>query len=89
MPEMYVRTSPERQQPRVAFELPAIAVEPGGAVPPESGADGGDAAADRLRRRARLLHELNEAKRLRERVHPRRSRNGRLRQAMRMRTFRG
>ncbi|MGP3978498.1 hypothetical protein ACTWQF_31720 [Streptomyces sp. 8N114] len=47
------------------------------------------ADAERLRRRARFLRELNEAKELRERVHPRRSRAvRRRRQALRMRTFR-
>jgi hypothetical protein len=46
------------------------------------------ADADRLRRRALFLRELNEAKALRERVQPRRARVARMRQAMRMRTFR-
>ncbi|CAL9492494.1 hypothetical protein ACH4LN_07740 [Streptomyces albus] len=45
--------------------------------------------AERLRARARFLRELNEARELRERVHPRRSRAARRRrQALRMRTFR-
>ncbi|SCK12490.1 hypothetical protein [Streptomyces sp. WMMB 322] len=44
--------------------------------------------AERLRRRARFLRERNEAKELRDRVQPRRSRTARMRQAMRMRTFR-
>ncbi len=57
----------------------------------------GDAADDgaspeidheRLRRRARFLRELNEAKELRERVQPRRARVARMRHQMRMRTFR-
>ncbi|MGW2563118.1 hypothetical protein ACWCXB_28560 [Streptomyces sp. NPDC001514] len=47
-----------------------------------------DADADRRRRRAQFLRELNEAKALRERVQPRRARAARMRQAMRMRTFR-
>ncbi|WP_443059083.1 hypothetical protein [Streptomyces sp. NBC_00388] len=57
--------------------------EPGGAggAPPE-------AAAERRRRRAQFLRELNEAKELRDRVQPRRAKVARLRQAMRMRTFR-
>ncbi|MGW6393743.1 hypothetical protein ACWFR1_25290 [Streptomyces sp. NPDC055103] len=42
----------------------------------------------RRRRRAQFLRELNEAKALRERVQPRRARAARMRQAMRMRTFR-
>ncbi|GAA2429630.1 hypothetical protein [Streptomyces macrosporus] len=61
----------------------------------ESGEAGNDADAetvesdmDRRRRRAVFLRELNEAKALRERVQPRRARAARMRQAMRMRTFR-
>ncbi|MEU3252933.1 hypothetical protein [Streptomyces sp. NPDC006997] len=44
--------------------------------------------ADRRRRRALFLRELAEARALRERVQPRRVKVARLRQAMRMRTFR-
>jgi hypothetical protein len=44
--------------------------------------------AERLRRRARFLRERSEARELRDRVQPRRTRTARLRQAMRMRTFR-
>jgi hypothetical protein len=44
--------------------------------------------AERRRRRAVFLRELNEAKALRERVQPRRARANRMRQQMRMRTFR-
>ncbi|MEV6316768.1 hypothetical protein [Streptomyces sp. NPDC051776] len=44
--------------------------------------------AERRRRRAQFLRELNEAKALRERVQPRRARVARMRQQMRMRTFR-
>ncbi|MFE7778305.1 hypothetical protein ACFU5O_31335 [Streptomyces sp. NPDC057445] len=44
--------------------------------------------AERRRRRAQFLRELNEAKALRERVQPRRARAARMRQAMRMRSFR-
>ncbi|MGK5545558.1 hypothetical protein ACSNOH_12600 [Streptomyces sp. URMC 127] len=44
--------------------------------------------ADRRRRRAQFLRELNEAKELRDRVQPRRARAARMRQQMRMRTFR-
>ncbi|MCX5387697.1 hypothetical protein [Streptomyces sp. NBC_00083] len=44
--------------------------------------------ADRRRRRAQFLRELHEAKALRDRVQPRRARAARMRQAMRMRTFR-
>ncbi|MFI6285545.1 hypothetical protein ACIBCM_12420 [Streptomyces sp. NPDC051018] len=49
----------------------------------ESESDG-----ERRRRRAQFLRELNEAKALRERVQPRRARAARMRQQMRMRTFR-
>jgi hypothetical protein len=44
--------------------------------------------ADRRRRRAQFLRELNEARELRARVQPRRARAVRMRQQMRMRTFR-
>ncbi|WP_414494562.1 hypothetical protein [Streptomyces sp. S399] len=40
------------------------------------------------RRRAQFLRELTEAKELRARVQPRRARAARMRQQMRMRTFR-
>lgn len=43
---------------------------------------------DRLRRRAVFLRELAEARELRKRVSPRRSRRERVREALRMRTFR-
>ncbi|WP_078908418.1 hypothetical protein [Streptomyces vietnamensis] len=49
---------------------------------------GPETDAERRRRRAQFLRELNEAKALRERVQPRRARAARMRQAMRMRTFR-
>ncbi len=58
---------------------------------PASGKESGHAGhsdAERLRRRARFLRERSEAKELRERVQPRRTRSARLRQALRMRTFR-
>lgn len=44
--------------------------------------------AERRRKRALFLRELNEAKALRDRVQPRRARANRMRQQMRMRTFR-
>jgi hypothetical protein len=47
-----------------------------------------DTDLERRRKRAMFLRELNEAKELRERVQPRRARVARLRQQMRMRTFR-
>ncbi|UXY28534.1 hypothetical protein [Streptomyces sp. HUAS TT20] len=52
-----------------------------GVSPPETD-------AERRRRRARFLHELAEARELRDRVQPRRAKAARLRHAMRMRTFR-
>ncbi|MFD5557410.1 hypothetical protein ACFV0R_08725 [Streptomyces sp. NPDC059578] len=45
--------------------------------------------AERRRRRAQFLRDLAEARELRRRVQPRRVRAARMRQAMRMRTFRG
>ncbi|MEU1051663.1 hypothetical protein [Streptomyces sp. NPDC005876] len=44
--------------------------------------------AERRRRRARFLRELAEARELRDRVQPRRAKVARLRQALRMSTFR-
>ncbi|MQA83056.1 MAG: hypothetical protein GEV03_00140 [Streptosporangiales bacterium] len=43
---------------------------------------------DRRRRRAIFLRELAEARELRKRVAPRRSRRARIHEALRMRTFR-
>jgi hypothetical protein len=57
---------------------------------PENGPDQGsdERNLERRRRRALFLRELIEAKALRERVQPRRARAARMRQQMRMRTFR-
>jgi hypothetical protein len=57
---------------------------------PDSGGDerGDERNGERRRRRAVFLRELNEAKELRDRVQPRRARAARMRQQMRMRTFR-
>lgn len=44
--------------------------------------------AERRRRRAAFLRELTEARELRARVQPRRVKTERMRQAVRMRTFR-
>lgn len=57
---------------------------PGAAVP---AADPGS-EAERRRKRAVFLREMDEARALRERVQPRRARANRMRQQMRMRTFR-
>ncbi|MFD7428322.1 hypothetical protein [Streptomyces sp. NPDC059814] len=51
-------------------------------------ADAQETDAQRRRRRAQFLRELHEAKALRDRVQPRRVKAARMRQAMRMRTFR-
>ncbi|WP_443076617.1 hypothetical protein [Streptomyces sp. NBC_01725] len=55
---------------------------------PTAELDSDESAAARRRRRAQFLRELNEAKALRERVKPRQARAARMRQQMRMRTFR-
>ncbi|MEU3600997.1 hypothetical protein ABZ714_20075 [Streptomyces sp. NPDC006798] len=55
---------------------------------PEAGDGTGEPEETRRRRRAAFLRELHEAKALRERVQPRRARAARMRQQMRMRTFR-
>ncbi|MFF4696608.1 hypothetical protein [Streptomyces chattanoogensis] len=68
---------PDRQPPD---EAPGAGPAPGG-LDPES-------ETARRRRRAQFLRELHEAKALRDRVQPRRARAARMRQAMRMRTFR-
>ncbi|MFJ1753909.1 hypothetical protein [Kitasatospora sp. NPDC088134] len=52
---------------------------------PESGAE---TAAERRKRRAVFLRELAEARELRARVQPRRTKERRMREALRMRTFR-
>lgn len=54
----------------------------------EGAAPDAGAQAARRRRRAQFLWELHEAKELRNRVQPRRARAERMRQALRMRTFR-
>ncbi|MCC3767676.1 hypothetical protein [Streptomyces sp. UNOC14_S4] len=60
---------------------------PGSDPEPEPEPDS-ESDAERRRRRAQFLRELNEAKELRDRVQPRRARAARMRQQMRMRTFR-
>jgi hypothetical protein len=52
----------------------------------ERGAD--ERGVERRRKRALFLRELHEARELRDRVKPRRARAARMRQQMRMRTFR-
>ncbi|WP_393059369.1 hypothetical protein [Streptomyces sp. LN549] len=55
---------------------------------PHDAQDAPETDAQRRRRRAQFLRELHEAKALRDRVQPRRVKAARMRQAMRMRTFR-
>ncbi|MCX4714603.1 hypothetical protein ACFY7Y_30015 [Streptomyces virginiae] len=50
--------------------------------------DAPETAAQRRARRAQFLRDLMEARELRDRVQPRRARAARMRQQMRMRTFR-
>ncbi|MEU8757692.1 hypothetical protein [Streptomyces sp. NPDC048659] len=66
--------------------MPDLEGKPGGPAPDEEARPETD--AERRRRRAQFLRELHEAKALRDRVQPRRARAARMRQAMRMRTFR-
>ncbi|MCP9210007.1 hypothetical protein [Streptomyces cucumeris] len=46
-----------------------------------------ESAAERRRRRDRFLRALNEARAIRNRVRPQRTRSARMRQAIHMRTF--
>ncbi|WP_442806400.1 hypothetical protein [Streptomyces sp. NBC_01317] len=72
-----------------ADPAPAPDLVPGPGPDPAPGLDvGAPTDAARSRRRAQFLRELNEAKALQERVKPRRARAARMRQQMRMRTFR-
>jgi hypothetical protein len=61
--------------------------QPGGReVPPDGEAL--ETEAERRRRRAVFLRELAEARELRARVQPRKTKERRMREALRMRTFR-
>ncbi|MEV1049282.1 hypothetical protein [Streptomyces sp. NPDC049916] len=75
----------EQQPDRVSYVL-RDARDPQDAGREAPDAQESDAA--RRRRRAQFLRELHEAKQLRDRVQPRRARAARMRQQMRMRTFR-
>lgn len=55
---------------------------------PSETADPPENEAQRRRRRAVFLRELAEARELRARVQPRRTKERRMREALRMRTFR-
>ncbi|MBC3843096.1 hypothetical protein GXW82_31615 [Streptacidiphilus sp. 4-A2] len=57
-------------------------------APAHEGRPRSETAAERRRRRAAFLRELTEARELRARVQPRRTKAARMRQAVRMRTFR-
>ncbi|GAA2383303.1 hypothetical protein GCM10010420_01710 [Streptomyces glaucosporus] len=85
-----IRRERRKRPARGRRESPEQYDESGEAGSAGSAGDSGDAESDmdRRRRRAVFLRELNEAKALRERVQPRRARAARMRQAMRMRTFR-
>ncbi|GAA1092160.1 MULTISPECIES: hypothetical protein [Kitasatospora] len=62
--------------------------DPGAGSTDESGPDAPETEAQRRKRRALFLRELAEARELRARVQPRRTKERRMREAMRMRTFR-
>ncbi|MEE4493733.1 hypothetical protein [Streptomyces sp. BE230] len=64
------------------------APDPRDAQDAQDAQDAPETDAQRRRRRAQFLRELHEAKALRDRVQPRRVKAARMRQAMRMRTFR-
>ncbi|MEV6400329.1 hypothetical protein AB0M39_37040 [Streptomyces sp. NPDC051907] len=72
---------PEQQPESKHDQAPDQSRDPSPGQAPES-------EAERRRRRAQFLRELNEAKALRDRVQPRKARAARMRQQMRMRTFR-
>lgn len=55
---------------------------------PRNGRTGAEEIRDRLRRRAAFLRELADARELRRRVAPRRSRQAEIRVQLRMRTYR-
>ncbi|MHB9759927.1 hypothetical protein ACYBSK_36635 [Streptomyces sp. BYX5S] len=80
-----------RERPDRGSRAGAAARDPGaGAAGPDPAGDGTgpETDAERRRRRAVFLRELTEARELRARVQPRRARAARMRQQMRMRTFR-
>lgn len=72
---------PERSEPRRAPRP-----QPGRDAAPDRNVPARD--GDRLRRRAIFLRELAEARELRERVTPYRSKTARIRAALRMHSFR-
>jgi len=62
--------------------------DPGTGSTDESGPATPETEAQRRKRRTLFLRELAEARELRARVQPRRTKERRMREAMRMRTFR-
>ncbi|MFE9422653.1 hypothetical protein ACFYNO_06810 [Kitasatospora sp. NPDC006697] len=64
---------------------PAQPADPDGSAAP---ADPPETESERRRRRAVFLRELAEARELRARVQPRKTKERRMREALRMRTFR-
>ncbi|MFB7967738.1 hypothetical protein [Streptomyces rubiginosohelvolus] len=80
-----LRDNPAARGPRERRDAEGAAVVTS-ATGDAEGAQESEAA--RRRRRAQFLRELHEAKQLRDRVQPRRARAARMRQQMRMRTFR-
>ncbi|MGH3342369.1 MAG: hypothetical protein ACRDPK_05675 [Carbonactinosporaceae bacterium] len=78
--------APGRRTTATVDAAGATPTTPGGTAPP---AEPTAQSAERQRRRAVFLRELAEARALRQRVTPRRSRAARLRRAMRLRPFRG
>ncbi|MER7762819.1 hypothetical protein [Streptomyces sp. NPDC097619] len=78
-----------RARPAPAEPPAAAGTAPADGIVSAEPADGEqETAAQRRQRRAQFLRDLNEARELRERVQPRRARAARMRQQMRMRTFR-
>ncbi|MGW1075622.1 hypothetical protein [Streptomyces sp. NPDC002537] len=80
--------TPDRTETPNAPEPPGHGPDSRTGVQETPGGSEDESDAERRRRRAQFLRELNEAKELRDRVQPRRARAARMRQQMRMRTFR-
>ncbi|MFF5770025.1 hypothetical protein ACFY8V_16125 [Streptomyces californicus] len=86
-----LRRNPAPRAPREERDAEGAAAATSTAGVPDAARGDEDAQesdAARRRRRAQFLRELHEAKQLRDRVQPRRARAARMRQQMRMRTFR-
>ncbi|HEY6740455.1 MAG TPA: hypothetical protein VI076_16545 [Actinopolymorphaceae bacterium] len=78
---------PELPRPSKMSELPDVAHPADDSELPDSVSEA-ELDTDRLRRRAAFLRDLAEAKELRARVSPRRTRVARLREALRRATYR-